>query len=227
MSRLPNFFAPGEWYHCYSRGIDKRKVFENATDYRRFIELLYLCNTSQSIHRSDLTSYAHTDIFSISREETIASVGAYALLPNHFHLLLYEKEEGGISTFMQKLGTAYTMYFNIKRERSGGLFTKPFRAKHVSEDRYFQHVVDYIHLNPAELFEPKWKEGLVTNMDRFFQKMLTYPYSSLADFEVRQPRPERAILGKEIFDVYRYESARKMLEDAREYYTTTNVKASP
>ena len=159
MSRPINFFAPGEWYHCYSRGIDKRIVFENQSDHQRFVALLYLANSSITLHRSILGHLNHHELFSIPRGESLVSIGAYALMPNHFHLLLHEKNEGGISTFMQKLGTAYTMYFNIKHERIGGLFTKPFRARHVSDDRYFQYVVDYIHLNPLELFEHKQKES--------------------------------------------------------------------
>lgn len=219
MSRPIKFFAPNEWYHCYSRGIDKRVVFENRSDYQRFISLLYLTNSSKILHRSDTEHLNYHELFTIPRGKPLISIGAYSLMPNHFHLLLYEKNTGGISTFMQKLGTAYTMYFNIKYKRSGGLFTKPFRARHVSDNRYYQHIVDYIHLNSLELFEHRQKEGQNTSRRRLdidIAKFETYPFSSLLDFN-EISRPEKAILGNEIFDIYQPKTTRQAVENALTY----------
>ena len=221
MSRPVNFFAPGEWYHCYSRGIDKRIVFENKSDYQRFISLLYLANSSLAMCRSQLGHLNHHELLAIPRGESFVSIGAYTLMPNHFHLLLYEKNEGGISTFMQKLGTAYTMYFNIKHERSGGLFTKPFRAQHVSDDRYLQYVVDYIHLNSSELFKYDQKEADTSRRRlevsaRLLAKVEAYPFSSLPDFN-KAPRPEKALLGEEIFDTYQKKATKEVVENALAY----------
>ena len=229
MSRPVNFFAPNEWYHCYSRGIDKRTVFENVSDYQRFISLLYLTNTIEPLHRSNLGNLNHDDIFTIPREEPLVSIGAYALMPNHFHLLLYEKNDSGISTFMQKLGTAYTMYFNIKNERSGGLFTKPFRALHVPDDRYFQHVVDYIHLNPLELFDHNWKDGKAHDTHYLRAKLEAYPFSSLPDLN-KVSRPAAVILGNEIFDTYQHKTTKQMMENAltyKEMLSSLIIKATP
>lgn len=212
MSRPINFFAPNEWYHCYSRGIDKRTVFETQSDYQRFIGLLYLTNTSATLHRSNLKNLNHHELFTIPRGELLVSIGTYALMPNHFHLLILEKNEGGISTFMQKLGTAYTMYFNIKYERSGGLFTKPFRARHISNDRYFQHVVDYIHLNPSKLFDHSTMSRRRLDM----VKLETYPFSSLYDFN-KISRPQKAILGNEVFNVYQPKTTQQMIDNALAY----------
>src|SRR3990167_9749666 len=99
MSRPTKFFVPNEWYHCYSRGIDKRIVFENVSDYQRFISLLYLTNTTTTLHRSNLENLKHDDLFTVPRKESLVSIGSYVLMPNHFHLLLYEKNSGGISRF--------------------------------------------------------------------------------------------------------------------------------
>lgn len=223
MSRPTNFFAPNEWYHCYSRGIDKRTVFENVSDFQRFVSLLYLTNTTTTLHRSNLKNLKYDELFTIPRKEPLVDIGAYALMPNHFHLLLYEKSGDDISKFMQKLGTAYTMYFNIKRERSGGLFTKPFRARHVSDDNYLQYVVDYIHLNPLELFEPMQKKDKSLSRrrldNRFISKLETYPFSSLHDFNGIL-RPSRTILGKEIFEIYQKKTTKQMLENALAYKET-------
>jgi putative transposase len=72
-------------------------------------------------------------------------------MPNHFHLLLRQKKEKGISRFMQKVGTGYSMYFNKKHERVGGLFQGKFKAVHINEEAHFLHLPHYIHTNPLKL----------------------------------------------------------------------------
>ena len=208
-------FGIGERYHCYNRGVDKRVTFLDNQDIKRFVSLLYLANDSSSIDLRgiDLLSKA----FSHVRKEQLVAIEAYALMPNHYHLVLREIREGGISTFMQKLGTAYTKYFNVKYGRVGNLFVKPFRAKHVPDDRYFQHLVRYIHLNPAELFERSFKEGKVLDRDALEQNLLEYPHSSLLDY-VGGNRSERAILNPEVFGVVQHISLQELIQNAAEYY---------
>ena len=156
------------------------------------------------------------------RKGVLVSIGAYCLMPNHFHLLLKEVVEGGIIRFMQKLGTAYAMYFNTKNERSGNLFLKPFRSRHVGDDRYFQRVVDYIHCNPAERFEPGWKRGTVRNMNRLERQLRDYRYSSFPDY-ARERRAIAAILSRDGFKVYQDRGQRRMLDDARAYYADIDL----
>src|SRR3989344_1270124 len=110
-------FAPDEWYHCYNRGVDKRTIFEEPRDYERFLEALYLSNATESIPRGTFQHLPHSEIINLERTEPIVAIGAYCLMPNHFHLLIKESVEGGISRFMHRVGTSYTMYFNIKRKR--------------------------------------------------------------------------------------------------------------
>src|SRR5579859_6476622 len=128
-------FVEGEWYHCYSRGIDKRTVFENPEGFNRFIELLYLANDSKLIDRAAMRSLSHEKILQLPRKANLVAIGAYCLMGNHFHLLLQEKVPNGISKFMHKVGTGYTKYFNLKNDRIGNLFVKPFRSKHIHDDR--------------------------------------------------------------------------------------------
>lgn len=178
--RIP--IAEGEWYHCFNRGVDKRKVFESQADYRRFLILLYVCNAKNIVHVSDLASWPFDKIFTdqdiIDRKgETLVEIGAYALMKNHFHLLIQEKEEGGLVSFMQKVMTGYTMYFNRKNNRTGGLFSGAFKSKHIHDDEYFQYVVSYIHFNPIEILEPEWKQG-AGNVRKIEAFLKTYPYSS-------------------------------------------------
>ena len=111
------------------------------------------------------------------------------------------------------------MYFNIKRERVGGLFVKPFRSKYVGEDLYFKYVAQYIHLNPVELFEPGWKFGKIKNSNTIEARLKKYPFNSLIDYE-HMIRPEKAILNATAFELIRegLPPIKKMLGEAAEYY---------
>src|SRR5438034_785188 len=99
-------FAPDEWYHCYNRGVDKRKIFDTSSHYERFLSLLYVCDGTKPVRISNLRDTSLYSILnnpSLDRGETLVDIGAYALMPNHIHVILQEARPGGISVFMQKL----------------------------------------------------------------------------------------------------------------------------
>ena len=212
-------FAPDEWYHCYSRGVDKRRVFTNTADYERFLQGLYLSNDTQAITRGNFQHRSHTDILRLPRTKALVLIGAYSLMPNHFHLLLKELEPGGVTKFMHKLGTGYTMYFNAKYERVGNLFVKPFRSRHIGDDRYFKRVAQYIHLNPAELFESEWKKGSVKSISKLEASLRTYRYGSFVEY-CGQTRPETTIIDKDAMDLLRSDAPKinQILNEALAYY---------
>lgn len=175
-------FAEGEFYHLYNRGVDKRKIFDSAGDYRRFLILLYLANSTLDTRiRNVLRITNYSDVFKLDRGEDLVSIGAYCLMPNHFHILTSPLVENGISQFMLKLQTGYSMYFNTKNERSGSLFQGPFRSSHVDNDRYLQYLYSYIHLNPAKLLDARWKEK-VRPKDDLMKFVESYPYSSYSAY---------------------------------------------
>ena len=202
MARTFSFSTDG-FYHIYSRGTEKRTIFADSNDYKRFMALLYVANSANpvSLGKGFNTSGSFTDFLKQDRGETLANIGAYCLMPNHFHLLLHEKKEGGISTFMQKLGTAYTMYFNTKRERTGSLFEGRFRGRVVTDEKYLNYLFAYIHLNPIKLIDPTWKEKGIADIEEARDYIQTFPYSSYLDF-VGKDRHEKAILGLEPFAQY-------------------------
>ncbi|HEY4488761.1 MAG TPA: transposase [Candidatus Paceibacterota bacterium] len=215
-------FAPEEWFHCYTRGVDRRTIFLEERDYARFHMLLFSCNGTKPIHISNLNKRAGPmleTVFQQDRGAPLVDIGAYALMPSHPHLLLRERDYGGISAFMQKLGTAYTMYFNKKYERSGSLFSSRFKARHVNSDVYFRKVVNYIHANPAEIVESKWKEGVIRNEKRLKNFLLTYRFSSLPDYE-GSSRLESAIINRDgLLDVLdTIPTFAALLKDARVFY---------
>jgi len=150
-------------------------------------------------------------------------LGAYALMPNHHHLLLRELIEGGITSFMRKLGTGFTMFFNLKYERTGALFSGRFKAKHIEDDSHFQRTVHYIHSNIAELYEPRWKDGVIENENELRRNMLSYPYASLVDYEGIE-RIESALINKNaVLDLFEDKpDFNALLEDARAFYGNDN-----
>jgi putative transposase len=182
-------FSIGEFYHVYNRGVDKRIIFENDSDYKRFALLLYLCNNTEPVQFDHLPNWRGltspeliSAVFDKKHTKQLVDIGTYCLMPNHFHLLLHEISEKGISTFMQKLSTAYTMYFNAQRERTGSLFQGTFKAEHVDSDRYLKYLFSYINLNPVKIIDSDWKEKGVIDMKKVKKYLLTYPYSSYMDF---------------------------------------------
>lgn len=148
--------------------------------------------------------------------DTLVDLLAYALMPNHVHMIVREKQEGGISKFMLKLMTAYSMYFNTKHERSGPLFVRPFRAKHIDSDEYFRWIISYVHLNPLDLHETGWKESGFANKDTATTFISSFKYSSYADYFLGA-RSEGSILSKEALpvDIQDLESVETMLKEVR------------
>ncbi len=172
-------FAENEFYDLYNRGVDKRKIYLSASDYRRFLALLYLANSTAPAHLANLLRGKQLkDLSTITREHPLVAIGAFCLMPNHFHILLTPLVEHGISKFMLKLETGYSMYFNKKYERSGALFQGKFKAEHASSDNYLKYLYAYIHLNPAKLKDVAWKEKGVKDLVAMEKFVESYPYSS-------------------------------------------------
>lgn len=203
MARQVNFFAVGEYYHVYNRGTEKRLIFLDEADYTRFISLLYLCNSSLSIHRSDYANTPLNILITLPREKLLVDIGAYCLMPNHFHLLLHEHIEGGISIFMQKISTAYTMYFNKRYERNGSLFQGRFQAEHLSTDNYLKYIFAYIHLNPIGLIDGGWKNHSIKDKTKVYNHLSFYQFSSYLDYVDKNSRnPQGNIINKTAFPEY-------------------------
>ncbi len=189
-----------EFYHVYNRGTDKRTIFLDVADYNRFLQTMYLANTSARINIRDIKN-STTDIFSFERLDSLVSIGAYCLMPNHFHILLTPKVDNGISLFMNKLGTSYSLYFNKRYERSGSLFQGVFKSQHADSDEYLKYLYAYIHLNPVKLIDKDWKERGSKDAAKSFDFAASYAYSSLPDYLGIQ-RPEGKIIKSGPFPDY-------------------------
>ena len=172
-------FESGEYYHIYNRGVDKRTIFLDRRDFERFLYLLFACNDTEPLLNSQFYYRGFASIEKYPRKRTqLVDILCFCLMPNHFHLILRQRVDSGISLFMQKLGTGYTMYFNIKYKRSGVLFQGVFKAIHIDREEYLTHLTRYIHLNPAELREPQWKKQNIRNRKTILEFVKKYPWSS-------------------------------------------------
>ncbi|MDP2585481.1 MAG: transposase [Candidatus Levybacteria bacterium] len=159
-------FAEDSYYHIFNRGVEKRNIFLDEKDYR-FFEIylsIYLQPLKKVLEKHpDLPLRLHNK--NLSEEVELI---AYCLMPNHFHLLLKQKTKDGISKLMKQMSNAYTLYFNQKHKRVGGLMQGRFKAVPILEDRLLIHIARYIHLNPVA-------SGLTRDLN-------TYRWSSYPDY---------------------------------------------
>jgi len=192
-------FSVDEYYHIYNRGVEQRIIFIDNADRYRFLKLMYLCN---SHHPVNLVEISKGESFRHERGELLVDIGAYVLMDNHFHLLIKEREAGGISKFMSKVCTGYSMYFNKRHKHSGVLFQGVFQATHMDTDPLLEYIYSYIHLNPVKMIEPEWKEEGIKNSDEAVNFLDGYIFSSHLDYKNDQLRELSPILNKEAFPEY-------------------------
>lgn len=141
-------FVEGEYYHVFNRGVDKRSIFESEDDLQYFFKRLMDLNMVVADLKFNSKRYRKSGEVVIDKKyKNLVSIIAYCLLPNHFHLVLKQESEDGISKFMQKLGTSYTMYFNQKYKRSGALFQGKFKANMINSDFGLPVLSVYVNLN--------------------------------------------------------------------------------
>lgn len=195
-----------EFYHIYNRGNSRQKIFFNDSDYQRFIKLLYICNSTKQVNFRDDIVDRNIDAWDFDREETIVSIGAWVLMPNHFHIYITFPEDGlrgenNITIFMRKLCTAYSKYINKKYSRVGSLFEGRFRSVHVTDDIQAKYLFSYIHLNPVKLFQKNWKEKGIHNKVKALSFLEKYKWSSYKDY-LLEDRIENKLLDRKSFPDY-------------------------
>ncbi|MCX6752227.1 MAG: transposase [Candidatus Nomurabacteria bacterium] len=201
-------FITGEYYHIYNRGIDKRTIFKLQRDYERFMMLLYLANSEDSFRLDDLLNKFHKtfdEILVLEKEKSLVSVGVWCLMTNHFHLLIKQEVDGGITKFMRKLGVGYSMFFNIKYQRRGSLFGGLFKSKLIGDnDNYMRQLLAYIHLNSLDVKFSGW-EKLINGKEKYTKEwkdfLKNYRYSSYQDY-IGIKRSEGNILNRGAFPEY-------------------------
>lgn len=184
--------ADESYYHVYARGINKQDIYDDPDDYIFFLSLFarYLSHEQQ---KSPFQNYPHL------RDQI--KLLCYCVMPNHFHLLVYQCDKGAMAALMRSVMTSYSRYYNQKHGRRGAVFETTYKASRIDNESYLLHISRYIHLNPRY-----WKR---------------YPFSSVKYYtgssilEWLQPEQIQELFGS--VDEYRaflddYVGHKKMLE---------------
>lgn len=176
-------FTVGDYVHIYNRGNRKMPIVYDENDKWRFLKILRYFNdeySPQNIFRQiQIKSFSRPAKWPPSRP--LVKILCFCLMPNHFHLLLKEIKEDGISKFMKKLGDGFTNYINTKYKESGKVFQGSYKARTVKKDEYLQYLDIYIQvLNPIELY-PGGIEKATKEFNKAFEFATNYSFCSLPD----------------------------------------------
>lgn len=176
----------GELYHIYNRGVEKRIIFPSTLYYRRFITGMRAFNNSHPVllreFMKDGAKAVNTGIGSLYEGKRLVEIGAFILMPNHYHFLLRPMYDDGIALFLQKLGAGYSGFFNLKNARVGALFQGRYKMKRIDSDRYARHIQAYIALNALDHAMPEWRQRGVRNREQARRILRHYPWSSYASY---------------------------------------------
>lgn len=165
----------GQFYHIFNRGVAKQPVFLDKRDYGKFLlTLSYYRFVKPPARLSFYTRIPESQRRLLdkaqSKRETLIEIVSFVLMPNHFHLLVKQTFNKGISTFIARAINSYTRYFNTKQDRLGAAFQGAFRVVRVETDEQLVHLSRYIHLNPLVSYVVKDED------------FLSYPWSSLSEY---------------------------------------------
>jgi putative transposase len=156
----------GEYYHIYNRSQFSLPIFKKDANAKAFFKtLVYYTLINPPRRLSYEKRYTRNITVPVNYDERLVSILAYCIMPNHFHLLLKQEVDGGISTYMQRLTLSFVHYYNIKKGQRGHLFESGFKSVLMESENQLLHVSRYIHLNPTSA--------------KLVEDPLKYPYSSL------------------------------------------------
>ena len=181
--RRKHEFITGSIYHIYNRGVRKNKIYNTSSDYKRWEKLLLWSsnyNYPYSVYLNQLRQFRDEgrgiDVLNHRIENEykyktpLVNILAYVEMPNHFHLILEQNIDNGITTYMKKLQTAYSMYLNQKYDLSGSVFEGIYKSVPVISDPQLIQLLKYVLRNPIEA-------SLVSPKD-----ILTYQWSSVKNY---------------------------------------------
>lgn len=158
------------FYHIYNRGVEKRDIFLDEQDYNVFVSYLKTYIQPKDLIRLNSIVLAKSSspiqkdkaqkLIKMKNFNGVIDLICYAIMPNHFHLLIKQSEENGINHFLNAIGTRYAGYFNRKYKRVGPLFQGVYKAVPINSDEQLLHVSRYIHLNPLKINKPNLPSSL-------------------------------------------------------------------
>jgi len=215
-------FGVGTFVHVVNRGAHQMPIVRDDKDRWRFLKLLRYLNDSnvpKNWEREISPDCIRNNFFrplDWEPAEPYVALISYCLMDNHFHLLLREFVEGGISKFMQRISKSIASHFNAKYGGSGSLFQGPYKARVIEDDVYLQYVATYINIkNPFERYHGGLNNA-VENFSEAYTWATQYPFASTADFAgIRSSSLIDQVLRRELFaspEEFRA-SAQELMED--------------
>lgn len=166
----------GRYYHVFNRGVNRLDTFIDKRDcHQALLSMNYYRFNKPPFRLSRFKSLSATEqtkrlIELLNTNETLVDILCFVLMPNHFHFLLKQNVEDGISTFIRKFSNSYARYFNTSHNWVGHLFQGQFKAVEIESESQLIHVSRYIHLNP-------YVSGITTK-----DNLENYPWSSYPDY---------------------------------------------
>lgn len=182
---MPSRIAPfvnNEYYHIFNRGVAKMLTFWDTFGYRRFEKTMLYYQIAGP--KPKFSRFLPTTT-PLNKNNKIVEIICYCFMPNHFHFLLQQIKDGGITEFVSKLSNSYTKYLNTKNKRVGPLFQGEFKSVHIESNEQLVHLSRYIHLNPL--------------VDYVTKDLEMYRWSSYLEFVRKDNRDicsKEAILGQ-------------------------------
>ena len=180
-------------HHILTRAVEGRRIFAREEDCLRFVFQMYAANMGRSVpnlHRQDIIKISQSllDNETIEKQSVIVehqplvNFLSFALVGNHYHFLLVPNSDNGIAKFMQKLNVGYAKYFNLKYNRRGNLFEKPYKSIPIKNDSQLDAIICYINvINPLDVYQPGWREKGLSNREEAFDFLERYKFSSILD----------------------------------------------
>ena len=193
-----------ELYHVINRGVDGRNLFSDTQDYARFVHDLYEFNDTApalEFHHA-ISRNANVGRTTSYIRKRIVDIHGWELLKNHYHLLLSERIDGGLTLFLRKL-SGYARYFNERNKRHGVLFQGRTKKILVARQEHFLYALHYLHLNSLDYLPgaKEWRERdkrTVSNIPKILKYLKNYRWSSYLDYCGTPNFP--SILTKNIFE---------------------------
>lgn len=198
-------------YHILSRAIDKKTIFSNSEDCSRFVFQMYAVNIGKpgfNLYRVNMEQVADMILngkeiperLVISNDASLVDILSFSLVDNHVHFILSPNVENGIPRYIQKLNLGFAKYFNMKYNRAGVLFNKPYKIVPLKTNIQLDAVMRYINIkNPLDIYNPNWQKGL-DNWKEAFDFLENYKFSSYPDLFAQ--RISKILASKAILDKY-------------------------
>jgi len=188
-----------ELWHVLNRGVEGRDLFLDTQDYARFVHNLYEFNDAapadnlwRLFDSSGMRDFVNPS-FRQARK-LLVDIHGWVLMKNHYHLLLSERVEGGISLFLRKVNVGYANYFNERYERKGTLFQGRTKKILIEHQGHFLYILHYLHLNPLDYLQgaQEWRlrnKGGIQSVGEALNYLDTYRWSSYLDYTGKKNFP--------------------------------------